>query len=287
MNKFFVIPNTLKSESHSLTREIVEWLSKHNYEVYVTEEVGNLYGLEAFIANKHDALIQSECAIVLGGDGTILSVAREVAHYELPILGVNLGRLGFLAEVDSKDVIMTLEEICSGRYFTECRMMLQTKISENGITTNLGLALNDVVATRGAISRMVGYSVYVNDELVNNFYADGIIVSTPTGSTAYNLSAGGPILGPCNEMMVITPISPHSLTARSLVISSEDQVRINFGHNIKSIDKDLQLTIDGQHVVPITNESEILIEQSTVFTRLIKLNSIDFYTLLRKKLGNN
>lgn len=287
MNKFFVIPNILKSESYRLTCEIVGWLSSHHYEVFVTEDVGNLYGLESFITDKHDAMSKSECAIVLGGDGTILSVARETAPYNLPILGVNLGRLGFLAEVDSKDVLTTLVEVCAGRYFTESRMMLQTKIIEDGKISNLGLALNDVVATRGAISRMVGYSVYVNDELVNTFYADGIIVSTPTGSTAYNLSAGGPILGPCNEMMVITPICPHSLTARSLVISSKDMVRINFGHNLKSVDKDLQVTIDGQHVIPITNESEIFVEQSTVFTRLIKLNRIDFYTLLRKKLGSN
>lgn len=287
MNKFFVIPNILKSESYQLTCDIVEWLSNHHYEVFVTEDVGNLYGLESYNTDKKEALRKAECAIVLGGDGTILSVARETASYNLPILGVNLGRLGFLAEVDPQDILKTLEEVGAGKHFTESRMMLQTKIIEDGKVINLGLALNDIVATRGAISRMVGYSVYVNDELVNTFYADGIIVSTPTGSTAYNLSAGGPILGPCNEMIVITPICPHSLTARSIVISSQDMVRINFGHNLKSIDKDLQVTIDGQHAVPITNETEIFIEKATEYTRLIKLNSIDFYTLLRKKLGSN
>lgn len=286
MNKFFVIPNVYKPESFQLTCDIVKWLSEHHLDVYVTEDVGILYGLESYVVNKETALTQAECAIVLGGDGTILSVARETAPYDLPILGVNLGRLGFLAEVDSKDIIKTLKNVREKHYYTENRMMLQAKIIQDGTVEELGLALNDIVA-RGSISRMVGYSVYVNDDLVNTFYADGIIVSTPTGSTAYNLSAGGPILGPSSEMMVITPICPHSLSARSIVISSKDMIRINFSHNIKSMDKDLQVTIDGQQVVPITNETEIIIEQSKAYTRLIKLNSIDFYTLLRKKLGNN
>lgn len=286
MNKFFIVPNLIKKESQELTKIIVTWLSEHHFEGYVTEESGLLYGLENFICTTEKALQNADCVIVLGGDGTILRTAREIGMYQLPLLGVNLGNLGFLAEVDAKDIVKTLKALVDEDFIIEDRMMLQTQIFEKGQSRNIGLALNDIVATRSSISRMVGYSVYVNNDLVNHYYADGIIISTPTGSTAYNLSAGGPILAPSNEMIVITPICPHSLTARSIVISSKDQVRITFENNRTSWDEDLQVTIDGQQVVSISNESEILIGKSSVYTHLIKMNSIDFYSLLRKKLGN-
>ncbi len=287
MNNFLVIPNKTKSRSLELTREIIKWLSLKGINCFVQADIGKLYGLEEFIKPEEEALQLAECAIILGGDGTILSAARKLSPYHIPILAVNLGRLGFLAEVDAKDIISTLEQIEEGNFCIESRMMLETKIVNKDEVLNLGLALNDVVATRGAISRMVGYRVYVNNELVNTYYADGIIISTPTGSTAYNLSAGGPILTPHNEMIVITPICPHSLTARSIVVSSKDKIRITFGHNLKSIDKDIQLTIDGQQVIPITNETEIYIEKSNVYTKLIQFKNIDFFTLLRKKLAGN
>ncbi|MBC7959260.1 MAG: NAD(+)/NADH kinase, partial [Vallitaleaceae bacterium] len=284
---FFVIPNTGKQESRELTEKIVAWLSKYQYEVFVTEEIGQLYQLEQYARSKEEAYNRADCAIVLGGDGTILSTAREVGLFQCPLLGVNIGNLGFLAEVGAKDILLTLADLVNGKFTIEDRMMLQTKIVENGQTNNIGLALNDIVATRASISRMVGYSVYVNNDLVNHYYADGIIVSTPTGSTAYNLSAGGPILAPSNEMIVITPICPHSLTARSIVISSNDQVKISFEFNRASWDKDLQVTIDGQQVVNINNESEVIIEKSPISTHLIKMGHDDFYSLLRKKLGNS
>lgn len=283
MNKFLIMPNILKEKSYSITKEIVNWLVNQNHEVYLTEKVGELYGLNSFIYNKSKAMQNADCAIVLGGDGTILHAARELAPYNLPILGVNLGHLGFLAEVDAKNIQDTLENLCLNRYFIEDRMMLDTSIIEKGQVNKLGLALNDIVVSRASITRMIGYSVYVNDELVNHFFADGIIVSTPTGSTAYNLSAGGPILAPHNEMIVITPICSHSLNDRSIVISAEDKITIKF--ELKRDSKDLQLTIDGQKVVSISNETEIFINKSAISTHLIKLNNINFYALLRKKLA--
>lgn len=284
MNRFLILPNILKEKSYGLTKEIVTWLDNKGYKVYLSKKVGELYGLHNFIEDKNKSLENADCAIVLGGDGTILHAARKLAAFNIPILGVNLGHLGFLAEVDAKDINETLENLCSGNYFIEDRMMLETSITEDGQTRNLGLALNDIVVSRSSITRMVGYSVYVNDELVNHFFADGIIISTPTGSTAYNLSAGGPILAPHNKMIVITPICSHSLNARSIVISAEDKVAIRFEFKRNTFDKDLQLTIDGQEVVPITNNTEIIINKADISTHLIKLNSINFYTLLRKKL---
>ena len=285
MHKFFIRPNILKKESYELTKNISAWLQKHGKEGMVSEKIGTQYKMDSLAKKDSTIFEEADCAIVLGGDGSIISAARELAAYHMPILGVNLGHLGFLADVDKKDIIETLEKICDNHYFIEDRIMLQSTIVEGDLESPMKLALNDIVLARSSISRMVDYSIFVNDALVNHYSADGVIISTPTGSTAYNLSAGGPILAPQNEMMIITPICPHSLTARSLIISSKDKVSITFGHRNRPNEKDLHLTIDGQVVVPVNQESKIVIERSNVNTHLVKLEGIDFYTILRKKLG--
>lgn len=285
MNNFYVVPNSIKDKKLTLTKKIIDWLDSYGYKVFVTEEIGNHYNIENYSLAKEKILSTADCAIVLGGDGTILQTSRELAEYNLPILGVNLGNFGFLAEVEEKEVIDTLRKIHAGEYNIEERMMLEADMSINGNIINSGLALNDIVITRTALSRMVGYSVYVNNNLVNNYKADGVIISTPTGSTAYNLSAGGPLLAPNNEILVMTPICPHSLTARSIVLSGEDIVRITFESNRSSWDEDLMITIDGQEGIKINNDTSIIIRKSNLKTKLIKLNDKDFYSLLRKKLG--
>lgn len=285
MNNFYVVPNSIKDKKLTLTKKIIDCLDSYGYKVFVTEEIGSHYNLENYSLDKEKILSTADCAIVLGGDGTILQTSRELAEYNLPILGVNLGNFGFLAEVEEKEVIDTLKKIHAGEYNIEERMMLQADMSISGDIINSGLALNDIVITRTALSRMVGYSVYVNNYLVNNYKADGVIISTPTGSTAYNLSAGGPLLAPNNEILVMTPICPHSLTARSIVLSGEDVVRITFESNRSSWDEDLMITIDGQEGIKINNDTSIIIRKSSLKTKLIKLNDKDFYSLLRKKLG--
>lgn len=286
MKRFLIIPNTIKIESKELTMKIISWLVNHGYIPMITHEIGVKFNLSEYVCNKDDAFACTDCVIVLGGDGTILSTAREIGQYQIPLLGVNLGHLGFLAEIDPKDVYETLNDIVSNHYIIDDRMMLQTKIIEKNSFRDIGLALNDIVVSRSSISRMLGYSIYVNNDLVNHYYADGVIISTPTGSTAYNLSAGGPILSPNDEMMVITPICPHSLTSRSIVISSNDQVRINFECDRSACKGDLQITVDGQNVIQIDSESEIVIQKASVYTHLIKTGNKDFFKLLRKKLGN-
>lgn len=285
MRSFFILPNILKDTKLELTYKIIKWLVSKDFEVYVDDAIGGESSLEQYKCNKNDALKKVDCAIVLGGDGTIINAARDFAEYDVPILGVNLGNLGFLAEVEAKDAITTLEKINEGKFFIENRMMLHTKLISPNLTKDVGLALNDIVASRNSISRMVGYSIYVNGDLVNNYFADGIIVSTPTGSTAYNLSAGGPILAPNNEMIVITPICPHTLTARSIVLSGEDEVEITFKHNRKSWNDNLMITIDGQEAIDITNNTTLYISKSAIKTKLVKIEDNDFYYLLRKKLG--
>jgi NAD+ kinase len=285
MNNYYVVPNIIKDENLKLTKKIIEWLRSKEYNVYVTKKVGNKYDLEQFAHEKDKIFSVADCAIVLGGDGTILYTARELAKYKLPILGVNLGNFGFLAEVEEKEALETLEKIGNGEYNVESRMMLETSVNKGDRVTECGLALNDIVITRTSISRMVGYSIYVNGDLVNNYAADGVIISTPTGSTAYNLSAGGPLIAPNNEILVITPICPHTLSARSIVLSGKDEVSITFEHNRTSWDHDLMITIDGQKGMKINNNTCITIRKSKYETRLVKLKDKDFYSLLRKKLG--
>lgn len=284
MQCFYIMPNLVKEHSYILTKQITEWLVEHNCQVLLDEEVGELYDLTAYIQPKLECLQKADIVIVLGGDGTILNAAREIAHYQIPMLGVNIGNFGFLAEVEAKDVLDILALIINGDYHIEERMMLEAKLITKDRVIPMELALNDVVASRASISRMVGFSIYVNGTLVNNYEADGIIISTPTGSTAYNLSAGGPILSPMAQNMVITPICPHSLTARSIVLCADDEVTISFDHNRNTWEEDLKVTIDGQRAYELTKDMDIVIRKSEIKTILIKHKKNDFFSILRKKM---
>lgn len=274
----------MKKDSYLLTLKIIDFLVSHQKKVLIDEVIGEKYQLSQYSSPLEICKSKAQCAIVLGGDGTILSSARELAASNLPILGVNLGHLGFLAEVEARDIFDTLIEIDRGDYLIDERIMLQTYLIEKGLTHDLGLALNDVVATRASISRIVGYNLFLDQALINQYRADGIIISTPTGSTAYNLSAGGPILSPDNESMIITPICSHSLTARSIVIPSKNKICITFDDERRSFDEDLKITIDGQEVFSINPNTKIEITGSDIKAKLIKRTGNDFFGLLRKKL---
>jgi NAD+ kinase len=280
-----MIINTDKDYELTYSCKIIEWLKNHLCEVYIDKDVRRCYDFQALEVTEDTDLDHIDFSIVLGGDGTIIHSARKLAQHEIPILGINLGNLGFLAEIEEHEWEEHLLEVLNDHYEVEPRMMLEAEIYENGLLVEDGFGLNDVVISRMALSRMVGFSIYVNNEFVNYYSADGIIVATPTGSTAYNLSAGGPILAPHNEMIVMTPICPHSLTARSIVLSSDDVVKITFEHNRRSWENDLMVTIDGQEGKKISSDTEIIIKKAILKTRLIKLEGHDFYHILRRKLG--
>jgi len=260
---------------------MIDWFVSHNLEVLLEDNPYTRIHFPKYIVAVQDAVLKADCIIVLGGDGTIIHTARRFSLYNLPFLGVNIGNLGFLAEVEASDLEDTFEQLIKGNYKIEQRMMLDTYINDQSI----GLALNDIVISRTSISRMLGYTLYVNDDLVDNYNADGVIVATPTGSTAYNLSAGGPLLVPYNDVMVVTPICSHSLTARSIVLSGDDKVTITLENNRDTWDEALTLTIDGQEAVSIDQETKITIYKSKQYTNLIKIMGNDFYSLLRQKLN--
>lgn len=285
MHRVYMIVNIIKDETLELTNEIIQWLHAHDCLIFIDQKVRNCNHLEATCIEDEAELDHIDFAIVLGGDGTIIHSARKLALHKIPILGINLGNLGFLAEIEQSEWQQHLQSVLDGRYEIENRMMLEALVYENGELIKDSYGLNDVVISRMALSRMVGFSLYVNDEFVNYYSADGVIMSTPTGSTAYNLSAGGPILAPHSEMIVMTPICPHSLTARSIVLSSQDVVKITFEHNRRNWDKDLMVTIDGQEGMRISSDADIIIKRAALQTRLIKLEGHDFYHILRRKLG--
>ncbi|HWT75317.1 MAG TPA: NAD(+)/NADH kinase, partial [Mobilitalea sp.] len=233
-----------------------------------------------------------DCAIVLGGDGTIIQTANDLMTYDIPILGVNLGTLGFLAEIEEHNVQEALDRLFQDDYRIENRIMIEgetiynTKV-QDGEENNIGYALNDVVITRKGFSRIISLGIFVNDELVDNFLGDGVIISTPTGSTAYNLSAGGPIIIPKANVMVITPICPHSLSPRSIVVSAEDTIKIIVGKSKKTQEAEAIATFDGKKVIDLGSNDAVLIKKAKYCTKLIKLNRTGIYEILRSKLGNN
>lgn len=278
MDYFLIITNTEKDKDSILTDRIATYIEKVGKHVFISK-------VSSFQAEGIDASVMEEveCAIVLGGDGTIIHAANDLMKREIPILGVNLGTLGFLAEIEEQTILSSLERLFVDDYRIEKRLML-----EGGVNTNLtGYALNDIVITRKGFSRIISLSIYLNDQLVDIFRGDGVVISTPTGSTAYNLSAGGPIVDPRAKVMVITPICPHSLSPRSIVVSAEDTIQVVVGKSKKTQEAEATVTFDGQKVIDLETDDRILIKKAQYETKLIKLNKTGIYDILRSKLSNS
>ena len=223
---------------------------------------------------------KSDFVVVIGGDGTILRVARKAAIYGTPILGINFGTLGYLADVERSDGKIAIEKVLNGDYKIEKRMMLEAYIERGCISHDTQLALNEVCVSNSNFSRMISLSVEVNDEYINTFRADGIIVSTPTGSTAYNLSAGGPILNTNTELMTITHICPHALYARPIVVSGDDVIKIKIAGDYSNT----QVTFDGQNDDRVKSGDTIEIRKSKYQTSIIKTTNLSFFDILRRKM---
>jgi NAD+ kinase len=216
--------------------------------------------------------------VSLGGDGTILRLARQVAKKGTPLLGVNLGKLGFLAEVSVEDLDACLSEVLKGDYFVVERMMLQATILKN---SNTYIALNDIVVDKFGSSRVLNFETHVNGEYLATFTADGIILSTPTGSTAYAMANGGPIVTPNNRAITISPICPHSLTARPVIVPDDSIIRIK----VVSSENQVHIAADGQDELLVRPPTEIRVKRSSFSARLVKRRNTSYYDLLRKKLN--
>lgn len=280
MQKIGIIVNTNKDADMSITSSIVNLVESKGRTPLLTYKVSEKLSKAQYGCADDVLYRDSDAVIVLGGDGTILGVARNAAKYETPILGINLGHLGFLAEVEVGGMYKSLEYLFEGPVDVENRLMLEAKVS-GGCDEKCYYALNDVVIARGTLSRILTLDEYINDKYVTSLKGDGLIISTPTGSTAYSLSAGGPIISPDLSVMTLTPICPHSLSNRpSMVVSDNEIIKINLSEN----EDDAYLTVDGQEGRKIENGEYVCIKKAPYKAKLIKLGENNFYEVLRAKL---
>jgi len=282
MKRILVVPNQYKDKGFEITLKVVRWLLEHQCQVLLPQELHDKEVLSAFDFATTKDLQSVDYGLVLGGDGTIIQASRTYKDYDIPLLGVNLGNLGFLAEIEVAELEGALEAFIQEEFIIEERMMVRACLANQ---MYLGAALNDIVISRQSISRMIAFDVFVNDDYVNSYRADGLIISTPTGSTAYNLSAGGPIITPNNEVIVMTPICPHSLTARSIVLNGKDEIKISFNHPRNNHVDDLLITIDGQEVLRVEKSDTIIVKKADYAVKLMRLINNDFFNILKRKLS--
>ncbi len=269
------IPEALKA-----AKKLREWLESRGKKVFIDQETAVLLKMQGFDRTEIPALV--EMIIVLGGDGTLLSAARHVAdaHTDVPIFGVNLGTMGFMAEVSLDELYDNLEKAIAGRLGTEERMMLSASVIRAGRRVAQYRVLNDAVINKGALARMMELKISVNDSLVTTLRADGLIVATPTGSTAYSLSAGGPIIHPTIHCFVVTPICPHTLSNRPIALPDTVTVEVC----LTSLSEDVSLTLDGQIGFPLLPNDIIEIKKSRYRMKLIKHPVKSYFEILRTKL---
>ncbi len=228
-----------------------------------------------------EELKTADMLICFGGDGTILHAAKDANVHHVPVLGVNLGSVGFMAELEQSELSM-LSRLAAGKYTVEARMMLDVAVRREGKVIYSDLALNDAAVTKGAVARVVDLEVYGDKVLISSFSADGVVVSTPTGSTAYAMSAGGPIVEPTAENIIVTPICPHALSARSFVLSRGRTVSVKLG---KMARKTAYLSVDGGKALRLNSSDTVELRESQSKTRLVRVTGRSFYEILNHKLG--
>ena len=270
-----------KEELGRLLPELIGWLRQHGYEPLLDLEGGQYTSAAGAVDRTEMPALAPGLVIVLGGDGTLLSVARIFAATGTPILSVNLGFLGFLTEVRLADLYATLEGWCSDCYGVDERAMLHAELWRESAQYSSYEALNEVVVSKGDIARMGEFAVELDGKKVARFRADGVIVSTPTGSTAYTLAANGPILTPDVDAMVVTPICPHLLTLRPIVVRGDASLTVR----VVGIPSQAQLTVDGQLAVELHRDDEVRCQRSSHTVKLVRLGDGSFFEALRSKLS--
>ncbi|MCU1321389.1 MAG: kinase [Acidobacteriaceae bacterium] len=275
-----IISKPQKPELAGILTDLIAWLKPRGYK-YVLDTVSAAYIQDPNPVERQDLPQHNpNLVIVLGGDGTLLSAARVFARTTTPILSVNLGSLGFLTEIPLADLYNTLTAWCDNCAGIELRSMMHAELHRDGKLFQEWHALNDVVVAKGAIARMADFRVEIDQQFVATFRADGIIVATPTGSTAYNLAAAGPIVMPSVNAMVVTPICPHLLTIRPIVVPGDSNICID----VEGVPNETYLTVDGQEAVPLLLGDQICCQRSEFSVRLLRLHPNGLFNVLRSKL---
>lgn len=276
MKHFYVITNNQKDPDRVTTERIRSYLEKNGCACEIQEQTGQ----EDIHTDETRIPAETECILVLGGDGTILQASRDTVNLEIPVIGVNLGTLGYLAEIEQDHLEPALDRLIRDDYELEKRMMLRGTIDGNEID-----ALNDIVISRKGSLRIITYNVYVNNRLLLTFSADGIIIATPTGSTGYNLSAGGPIVEPRAEMILVTPICPHTTNARTIVLSPEDEISVELPYGRDDAPQEVELNFDGTTKLSFRTGERISITCSPRHVEFVKLDQESFLQVLHKKMS--
>ncbi|MBI3602987.1 MAG: NAD(+)/NADH kinase [Nitrospirae bacterium] len=262
-----------------ILKDLVAWLRERQKEVLVDGKTAALID-EPPLHKKTQIAALADMVIVLGGDGTMLSAARLVEERGVPILGVNMGGLGFLTEVSLEHLYPSLERVFAQEYSLDDRLMILAQMHRHGEHVAQATVLNDVVVSKGTLSRMIEIQIMIDGKFVTNLRGDGLIVSTPTGSTAYSLSAGGPIITPSIQALILTPICPHTLTHRPLLIPSSAALEVT----LTSEDEGAMTTFDGQVGIAMTQGDTVAIGASEHRTRLVRFSDRTYYDVIRRKL---
>ncbi len=271
-------PDALRAPE--VVTRLVEWLTARGIEVTLEKETAGIVpAVRAAAAPKEELPGLADLLIVLGGDGTLLSMARAVGDLGVPIMGVNLGGLGFLTATTLDEMLPSLHAVLEGRMVVEERLMLVARVIRNGAALVEHMALNDIVITKSAMSRIINLAVSVEGEYATAYRADGLIISTPTGSTAYSLSAGGPIVFPSADAIVLTPICSHTLTNRPIVLPASHRIEVT----VQS-DQEIMLTVDGQVGVGLRERDVVEVVKAAAHIRLVRVLQKDFFSVLRTKL---
>ncbi|WP_306479671.1 NAD(+)/NADH kinase [Mediterraneibacter sp.] len=277
MDCFYIITNKLKDKDYEITNRIEQYILASGKKCFLSEKDSEGHILPGTVPKE------VQCGLVLGGDGTLIRAIRDLGERSLPLLGINLGTLGYLTDVDLKDFESALDYLFSQTPAVEERMMLEGSFRNS----RKDLAVNDIVLAREGKVRIVSFNIYVNGVLLNTYHADGVIISTPTGSTGYNLSAGGPIVEPTAKMIVITPICSHALNTSSVVLSADDLIEVEVCEGRYGRQEQVSLCFDGAEQTTLVTGEKVCIRRSAQTAKLIKLSKESFMKTMRKKMKGN
>ena len=276
MQKIGIVLNYHRNDIVNMAKEILH-IFQEKATLIACDMDAEVLGFEVLCAEEFCK--EAELVVVIGGDGTLLRAARLTYGYEIPILGINRGYLGFLCELETDDLAKYIDDILAGNFTVERRMMLEAAAYHNGECIDKKVAFNDMVITKGALARIISVHAQINDTMVDEFLGDGVIVSTATGSTGYSLSAGGPIVYPKLEVFVMTPICPHSLTSRPVLLPTDCELKITIGTDMD----DCMLTVDGQQGVDLKNHDVVIIRRAANDTCLVRVKNKNFFAVLHEK----
>ena len=287
MNKptnFGIWANTDKPAFWKVLPDIISWAKNKSIDLFITTRIESQlkdHDFDYQLIESADDFVELDFILTLGGDGTIFSLARAVGDRGTPILGIHLGELGFLAEVVLEDMFTRLDEVVGGDYNIQKRMVIKC-IVNNGTEPQTFYALNDIVVDRGKSHRLLNCELLANDDFVAKYKADGLIVATPTGSTAYSLASGGPIVIPTFGSMVVTPICPHTLTLRPIVFPDDQILEISFPEDGE---KDMALAVDGQVNEYLESTAKVVIQKAPYKINMVNFTNSNYFNTLRTKLG--